>query len=99
MNPTRPARTCTTRLDAAPRCGARARSGDPCCAPAMRNGRCRFHGGKSTGPLTTEGIERILIARMKHGRHSGEAVAFRRRIAELNREARAVMAFLRGEGV
>ena len=32
------------------RCGAYARrTGLPCRAPAMRNGRCRMHGGKSTG--------------------------------------------------
>lgn len=55
-----------------------------------------MHGGKSTGPLTVEGIERIRIARTKHGLHSREAVAFRQRIAQLNREARAVIAFLRG---
>ncbi|TPG45717.1 hypothetical protein EAH89_26275 [Roseomonas nepalensis] len=96
MDPKQPARPCTARLDAAPRCGARARSGEPCRAPAMRNGRCAFHGGKSTGPLTAEGLERIRIARTRHGRSSAEAVAFRRRIAELNREARAVTAFLRG---
>jgi hypothetical protein len=31
---------------AAPRCGAkRKRDGDPCCKPAMANGRCRNHGG------------------------------------------------------
>ena len=34
-----------------------------------------------------------------NGRHSGEAVAFRKRIAQLNREARAVMSYLRGERV
>ncbi|MEN8250139.1 MAG: HGGxSTG domain-containing protein, partial [Bacteroidota bacterium] len=32
-----------------PRCGAKTRSGKPCKAPAMANGRCRMHGGKSTG--------------------------------------------------
>ncbi|MGO8840343.1 MAG: HGGxSTG domain-containing protein [Methyloceanibacter sp.] len=31
------------------RCGARTRSGDPCRSPAMPNGRCRMHGGKSPG--------------------------------------------------
>jgi len=37
----------------APRCGAKARTtGCPCHAPAMPNGRCRMHGGKSTGPRT-----------------------------------------------
>ncbi|MFC1944498.1 HGGxSTG domain-containing protein [Chloroflexota bacterium] len=24
----------------------------------MKNGRCRMHGGKSTGPRTPEGLER-----------------------------------------
>jgi len=41
-----------------PRCGAKTRSGRPCQAPAVwdyvndcpRNGRCRMHGGLSTGP-------------------------------------------------
>ena len=30
-------------------CRARTRSGQPCHAPAMPNGRCRMHGGKSPG--------------------------------------------------
>ena len=37
---------------AAPRCGAATRAGHACAQPAMRNGRCRLHGGKSTGPRT-----------------------------------------------
>jgi len=32
------------------RCGAKTRSGNPCKNWAMKNGRCRMHGGKSTGP-------------------------------------------------
>jgi hypothetical protein len=33
-----------------PCCGAHARTtGKPCKSPAMSNGRCRMHGGKSTG--------------------------------------------------
>lgn len=31
------------------RCGAKTRSGQPCKSRAMANGRCRMHGGKSTG--------------------------------------------------
>lgn len=31
-------------------CGAKTRSGKPCKNPSMKNGRCRMHGGKSTGP-------------------------------------------------
>lgn len=30
-------------------CGAKTRSGEPCKNRAMPNGRCRMHGGKSTG--------------------------------------------------
>jgi hypothetical protein len=38
------------------RCGAHARStGQPCKAKAMANGRCRNHGGLSSGPKTPEG--------------------------------------------
>lgn len=33
-----------------PRCGAYCRTtGNPCRNPSMKNGRCRMHGGKSTG--------------------------------------------------
>jgi hypothetical protein len=39
-------------------CGARTRSGDPCKALALGNGRCRNHGGLSTGPRTIEGMAR-----------------------------------------
>lgn len=36
----------------------------------MKNGRCRMHGGKSTGPRTREGRDRIRSANLKHGRYS-----------------------------
>ena len=32
------------------KCEARTRMGTPCRCKAMRNGRCRLHGGMSTGP-------------------------------------------------
>lgn len=32
-----------------PECGAKTRNGSPCKNNAMSNGRCRMHGGKSTG--------------------------------------------------
>jgi hypothetical protein len=54
----------------APRCGARTRSGCVCRAPAMANGRCRFHGGKSTGPRTQAGMARMAAAHTTHGRYS-----------------------------
>ncbi|WP_420541627.1 HGGxSTG domain-containing protein [Rhodosalinus sediminis] len=47
-------------------CGARTRKGTPCRAksePGKR--RCRFHGGKSTGPRTPEGKARIAEAQRR----------------------------------
>lgn len=52
-------------------CGAKGkRSGMPCKGPAMKNGRCRLHGGKSTGPRTPEGRMRSAMANWKHGERS-----------------------------
>ena len=43
------------------RCGAFARStGKPCRMKALANGRCRLHGGLSTGPKTVEGKAKAL---------------------------------------
>ena len=37
-------------------CGARTRQGNPCRQPALLpSGRCRYHGGRSTGPRTAAG--------------------------------------------
>ena len=42
------------------KCGAHARStGHPCQAKALANGRCKNHGGMSTGPKTLEGRQAI----------------------------------------
>ena len=40
-------------------CGARTRRGTPCRALGLANGRCRNHGGLSTGAKTAEGKARI----------------------------------------
>lgn len=72
----------------APRCGAKTRKGTPCKSPAMKNGRCRMHGGKSTGPKTPEGIERIRQAHLKHGRYTKEAIASRKEFNTLLRKWR-----------
>lgn len=75
-----------------PRCGARTRSGIPCAGPAMPNGRCRMHGGGSTGPRTAEGLERSRAAPLKHGGRSAEV----RQAASVRGAARRVMTELRG---
>ncbi len=72
----------------APRCGAKTRKGTPCKAPAMANGRCRLHGGKSTGPKTPEGLARSRRANWKHGFYSREMVEERRYIRSLLKESR-----------
>jgi hypothetical protein len=51
----------------AARCGARTRRKTVCQGPAMPNGRCRMHGGLSTGPRTSEGQDRSRKARWVHG--------------------------------
>jgi len=43
-------------------CGAKTRGGEPCQAQAMANGRCRNHGGLSTGARTEEGRKKSLAA-------------------------------------
>jgi hypothetical protein len=58
------------------------------------DGRCRIHGGASTGPRTPEGVERIRAARTIHGGRSGEAREVRRAMAMLRRAARQVIAAL-----
>lgn len=55
-----------------PRCGARTRSGAPCKAPCVwdadhdrprtKRGRCKLHGGLSTGPRTEAGKARSRAA-------------------------------------
>ena len=57
----------------APRCGARTRHGTACRQPAMANGKCRMHGGARTGPRTAEGLERLRVARTRHGAYGREA--------------------------
>jgi hypothetical protein len=57
----------TGDLSAVKKCGAKTRGGAACLCPAMRNGRCRLHGGLSTGPKSPEGRERISVALLKHG--------------------------------
>ena len=39
-------------------CNATTRSGRPCRSLALANGRCKWHGGRSTGPRTPEGKRR-----------------------------------------
>ena len=59
-----------------PRCGAKCRSGEPCKNAAVKNGRCRMHGGKSTG------------APVKHGQRTKVAIAIRKSDRDLINQLR-----------
>lgn len=48
-------------------CGAKTRAGGRCKAPAMKNGRCRVHGGASTGAGKNHNTAKNAI---KHGIYS-----------------------------
>ena len=64
-------------------CGAKTRKGGRCRQPAMKNGRCRLHGGKS--------LSGIQHGRYKHGRYTQEAIAERRQLNSLLREVTALL--------
>jgi hypothetical protein len=61
----------------------------------MKNGRCRMHGGTSTGPRTPEGRARISAANTTHGFYTAESQAARRRTDVFIAETRALLASLR----
>jgi hypothetical protein len=77
---------------AAPRCGAKTRAGCNCRQPAMANGRCRFHGGKSTGPRTEAGRARARSNRLVHGLRSAELIALSAAAAAAHRQLGALLA-------
>ena len=66
-------------------------------APLLDHGRCRLHGGLSTGPKTSEGLERIRQAAMKHRRYTQKAKAEQRQFRELLRWSRAFFSDLNTE--
>lgn len=77
------------------RCGAACRDGHACRTPAMANGRCRMHGGASTGPRTPHGLARSRAARLVHGRCSTPALTARRRRGALVRRSLTLAKWLR----
>ena len=71
------------------RCEARTRKGTPCQRPArLPVGRCRLHGGSSTGPRTEAGLARLVASKIKHGRFTKAKRAEARRFAEQGRQMR-----------
>ena len=81
-------RTTLPLAQSCPRCGAMTRAGTPCRSPAMPNGRCRMHGGTSTGPRTAAGLARLRKARTMHGLYGAEMQELRREYMARRVEAR-----------
>ena len=86
------------------RCGAKTRQGTPCQRPAnLRNGKCRLHGGASSGPRTKEGRAKIAAANTSTGQHTKEMIARRKEDAKvakgLRDQLRVVEQNLRAHGV
>ena len=66
------------------RCRAKTRRGTACQRPANKeNGRCRLHGGQSTGPKTAEGRAKIAAANTTTGQHTKAIIARRRKDAKI----------------
>ena len=57
----------------------------------MKNGRCRMHGGMSTGPTTTEGLARSQRANWTDGAYAQKTKTMLR---ESRRRWRELLAFL-----
>ena len=66
------------------RCGAKTRRDVPCQRPAnKRNGRCRLHGGASSGPRTEQGRAKIAAANTTTGQHTKAMIARRKEDAKI----------------
>ena len=68
------------------RCLAKTRRGTACLKPALKGKtRCALHGGRSTGPRTQRGLQRISEANLKHGRQTKDKLAAQRHAAAVGR--------------
>lgn len=71
------------------RCGAHAKGrGEPCLQYAMANGRCRWHGGKSTGAKNPH-------RNIKHGLRTKEAIEEKRQLAALLKSAKGTLELIK----
>jgi len=74
-------------LSKLPRCNATSKTtGQRCRQAAMENGKCHWHGGKSTG------APKGNVNALKHGLYTREAKKTRQRIRELIRRTNELLA-------
>ena len=76
-------------LHRALRCGAKTRRGSCCQAPAMRNGRCRMHGGRAGAPKGNQNA-------FKYCRYTARVIAAIKALAALVRESRTLLTRMDG---
>ena len=77
-------------LNTLPACGAKTRSGGLCEHKGnLRNGRCKRHGGASTGP-TNQTLGKSHH-RYVHGLRTKETIIIRRLIAEMRKSLKNLM--------
>jgi hypothetical protein len=65
----------------------------------MDNGRCRMHGGASTGPRTPAGLAKAAAARTRHGGYSAAARDHLRSIDAQMAETRRILALSRADAL
>jgi len=68
------------------RCGARTRRSGVCQSPAMANGRCRMHGGKSSGAPCGK-----KHGRYKNGHYTKVSLKQRQELYELIRTIKSTI--------
>jgi hypothetical protein len=73
-----------------PRCRAKTRAGSLCQRVAGPKGRCRLHGGASGS-----GAPKGNRNRLKHGRYTAAALAERKEVCTLLRQAKAYLHTMR----
>ena len=72
------------------RCEARTRRGTLCQRPArLPVGRCKLHGGRSSGPKTEAGLARLAASKTTHGNCTAAKRVEAKRKAQVGREVRA----------
>jgi len=74
------------KANSSPRCNAKTRKNTKCQAPSMNNGRCRLHGGKSTGAPRNE-----AHGNYKHGKYSIEYLSHKKYIRELVKQLKETL--------
>lgn len=68
-------------------CGAKTRSGTPCKRPARKtSGRCKLHGGASTGPTSVQGLNSVKRSRTSNGLYVSEKRIAAKRSAAVGRD-------------